>query len=59
LKIAPKRFDALYGAARAAETSGDPSAANRYFRELIQISVGEERPELITAWKKVAITAGK
>jgi tetratricopeptide (TPR) repeat protein len=59
LKIAPKRFDALYGAARAAEASGNPSVANRYFLELIQISVGDERPELITARKKVAITAAK
>ena len=59
LKIAPKRFNALYGAARAAEESGNPSVASRYFQELIQISVGEERPELTTARKKVAITAAK
>jgi tetratricopeptide (TPR) repeat protein len=59
LKIAPKRFDALYGAARSAEASGNPSVANRYFQELIQISVGDERPELTTARKKVAITAAK
>lgn len=59
LKIAPKRFNALYGAARGAEQSGSPSVASRYFQELIQISVGEERPELTTARKKVAITAAK
>ena len=59
LKIAPKRFNVLYGAARAAEASGNPSVANRYFQELIQISVGEERPELTTARKKVTITAAK
>jgi tetratricopeptide (TPR) repeat protein len=59
LKIAPKRFNALYGAGRAAEEGGNPSVANRYFQELIQISVGEERPELTTARKKVAITAAK
>ena len=59
LKIAPKRFNALYGAAKAAEEGGNPSVANRYFQELIQISVGEERPELTTARKKVAITAAK
>jgi tetratricopeptide (TPR) repeat protein len=59
LKIAPKRFNALYGAARAAEASGNPSVASRYFQELIQISVGDERPELTTARKKVAITAAK
>ena len=59
LKIAPKRFNALYGAARAAEASGNPNLASGYFRELIQNSVGEERPELTTARKKVAITATK
>src|SRR5256885_2091074 len=59
LKIAPKRFNALYGAARAAEESGNPSVASRYFQELIQISVGEERPELTTARKKAAIAAAK
>ena len=59
LKIAPKRFNALYGAARAAEENGNPTMASRYFQELIQISVGEERPELTTARKKVAITAAK
>ena len=59
LKIAPKRFNAVYGAAKAAEESGNPSVASQYFQELIQISVGEERPELTTARKKVAITAAK
>jgi len=59
LKIAPKRFNAVYGAAKAAEESGNPSVATQYFQELIQISVGEERPELTTARKKVAITAAK
>jgi len=57
LKIAPKRFNALYGAAKAAEASGNTRVASRYFQELIQISVGEERPEVTTARKKVAITA--
>ena len=59
LKIAPKRFNALYGAAKAAEASGNASIASGYFQELIRISVGEERPELTTARKKVAITAAK
>jgi cytochrome c-type biogenesis protein CcmH/NrfG len=59
LKIAPKRFNALYGAARAAEAGGNPNVASGYFQELIRISVGEERPELTTARKKAAITAGK
>ena len=59
LKIAPKRFNALYGAAKAAEEGGNASVASGYFQQLIQISVGEERPELTTARKKVAITAAK
>ena len=59
LKIAPKRFNALYGAACAAEASGNATVASRYFRELVQISVGDERPELTAARKKAAITAAK
>ena len=59
LKIAPKRFNALYGAASAAEASGNATVASRYFRELVQISVGDERPELTAARKKAAITAAK
>jgi tetratricopeptide (TPR) repeat protein len=57
LKIAPKRFNALYGAASAAEASGKANAAQRYFQELIEVSVGEERPEVVTARKKVAVAA--
>jgi len=59
LKIAPKRFNALYGAARAAEASGNDTVATQYFRELVQISVGDERPELSEARKKGTITAAK
>jgi hypothetical protein len=59
LKIAPKRFNALYGAASAAEASGNANLASRYFRELVQTSVGDERPELTAARKKAAITATK
>jgi tetratricopeptide (TPR) repeat protein len=59
LKIAPKRFNALYGAGKAAEENGNLRLASRYFQELIQTSVGEERPELTTAREKLAITAAK
>lgn len=59
LKIAPNRFDALYGAATAAEAAGNRAAANRYFQKLTEVAVGEERPELVTARKKVAVTASK
>jgi tetratricopeptide (TPR) repeat protein len=56
LKIAPNRFNALYGAANAAEASGNAAAANQYFRKLIEIAVGDERPELVAARKKIAST---
>jgi hypothetical protein len=59
LKLAPKRFNTLYGAASAAEAGGNAGVASRYFQELIQISVGAERPEVTAARKKVAITAAK
>lgn len=59
LKIAPNRFNALSGAAEAAEASGDAAAARLYFAKLVQIGVGNERPELVTARKKVGgTTAG-
>jgi tetratricopeptide (TPR) repeat protein len=53
LKAAPNRFDALYGAARAAESAGDASAASNYFQKLIAVAVGDERPELKTARQKL------
>jgi tetratricopeptide (TPR) repeat protein len=53
LKAAPNRFDALYGAARAAEAAGDASAATNYFQKLITVAVGDERPELKTARQKL------
>jgi tetratricopeptide (TPR) repeat protein len=53
LKAAPNRFDALYGAARAAETAGDASAATNYFQKLIAVGVGDERPEVKMAHQKL------
>ena len=53
LKIAPNRFNALYGAARAAEASGDATTASGYFRKLTEVGVGDERPELKTARQKL------
>jgi tetratricopeptide (TPR) repeat protein len=57
LKVAPKRFNALYGAASAADAAGNAAVAHRYFQELIEVSVGDERPEVGTARKKVAVAA--
>jgi len=53
LAIAPNRFDALYGAARAADAAGDASAATGYFQKLIGIAAGDERTELKTAREKL------
>jgi tetratricopeptide (TPR) repeat protein len=57
LKVAPKRFNALYGAASAADAAGNVSAAHRHFQELLEISVGDERSEVGTARQKVGTSA--
>jgi hypothetical protein len=59
LKVAPNRFNPLYGAATAAEAAGNPSAAAGYFRKLTEVGVGDERRELATARKKVALAANR
>ncbi len=53
LKITPNRFNALYGAANAAEAAADTVAARQYFRKLTEVAVGNERPELRAARKKL------
>ncbi|HKW31606.1 MAG TPA: hypothetical protein VJN92_01275 [Candidatus Acidoferrum sp.] len=45
LKVAPNRFNAVYGAARAAETYGNNEVAKRYYQKLTEISPGDERPK--------------
>jgi Tfp pilus assembly protein PilF len=55
LKTAPNRFNALYGAATAAESSGDADRAQKYFRKLTEVAVGDDRPELETARKRVTL----
>jgi tetratricopeptide (TPR) repeat protein len=55
LKVAPNRFNALYGAATAADLAGDALSASNYFRKLTQVAVGDERPELVTARKKITL----
>jgi len=57
LTVAPNRFNALYGAAMAAEAAGNPVSAGNYFKKLTESAVGEERPELATARKKVTIAS--
>jgi 1,2-phenylacetyl-CoA epoxidase PaaB subunit len=41
----PGRFRALYGAARAAQLSGNSEASRRYFGELLRVCVHADKPE--------------
>ncbi len=45
----PDRFRGLYGAARAAEASGDKAKAKRYYTRLVEIAGQGTRPELAQA----------
>jgi hypothetical protein len=50
IKNSPNRFDALLGAARAAQAAGNPSAAQSFYAQLASIcSPGADRPELAEA----------
>jgi len=44
LKREPKRFRALYGAARAAQLKPDPEVSRRYFDELIVVCAHADKP---------------
>ncbi len=56
LKKEPNRFRAVYGAARAAELSGDHAKATAYYRQLLEIckNADSSRPELKQAREFVA-----
>jgi tetratricopeptide (TPR) repeat protein len=56
LKLNPNRFDALYGAARAAEASGKQTEASEYYARLLKVCDGSNssRPELSRARELVA-----
>jgi hypothetical protein len=56
LKLHPNRFDALYGAARAAEASGKHNDAAEYYALLLKVCDGSNstRPELSRAKELVA-----
>lgn len=49
LENTPNLFNALYGAARAAEASGDRATAGRYYRTLIEVAGTGDRPEIEAA----------
>jgi hypothetical protein len=44
LRKEPRRFHALYGAAHAAQLSGNRDASQRYFRELLQVCPRADKP---------------
>jgi tetratricopeptide (TPR) repeat protein len=47
LRMSPNRFDGLYGAARAAESAGNPKEARGYYTQLAKIAApGADRSEL-------------
>ena len=48
MRVEPSRFRGLYGAARAAELSGDPAKARDYYTKLAALgqNADTERPEL-------------
>jgi tetratricopeptide (TPR) repeat protein len=48
LRLTPNRFNALYGAAQAADLTGDRPKAQRYFQQLVENcrQADSERPEL-------------
>ena len=58
LKFNPKRFDGLYGAARAAEIAGQSPQATEYYALLVKTCEGSssQRPELMKA--KEIVVAG-
>ena len=58
LKKEPNRFRAVYGAARAAELSGDRAKAGVYYRQLLDIckQADSRRPELKQARESIAQT---
>lgn len=56
-KLAPNRFNGLYGAARAAEAAGDHELAQKYYAQLIKVAPGSQRPELAEARAAVSKTA--
>lgn len=57
LKVAPNRFNALYGAATAAEDAGQSGLSSELFRNLTEIAPGYERAELVAARKKLGLLA--
>lgn len=43
LESSPRRFNSLYGAAKAAESAGDPKAAARYYAALLKVAAEDSK----------------
>ncbi|HEV2314081.1 MAG TPA: hypothetical protein VGR94_02145 [Candidatus Acidoferrales bacterium] len=55
LAESPNRFDSLYGAAQAAQLSGNAETARKYYAKLVEIcGAGADRPELEQARTQLA-----
>jgi len=56
LKVNPKRFNGLYGAAQAAEQANQQAEATEYYAQLVKVCAGgsSDRPELVRARQLVA-----
>lgn len=57
LKKEPGRFRALYGAARAAQFSGNPEASRKYFGELLKVCQRADKPpraEILEAQRAIS-----
>ena len=61
LKSNPARFNALYGAAQAAEQTGKNDKAHEYYSQLLKNCDGSksDRAELKHAREKMEVRAGK
>lgn len=57
LKLAPNRFDGLYGAARAAQVGGQQSISQKYYLQLLQVAGSSRRPEITEAKEALATGA--
>jgi hypothetical protein len=58
LKKEPGRFQALYGAARAAQLNGNRAASQKYYLELLTVCIRSDKPgraELLEAQKAAVL----
>lgn len=54
LKLAPNRFNALYGAAASAEAAGQLQEARNYYLKVTEVAPGSQRTEQKAAQEKLA-----